>query len=532
MSERQTAQLAAAKDETDATSTVFGADGTAPGCASNSTLPPSQPVLPAAHYISPVQNHLSGRPEFEAGAAALGLIGSKKTLKPQQFEVADVCNSLDDQGLPLYTLVGLLLPRRSAKTTTLIALAIGRCLEREDYLVGWTFATTAAKVQQRFKQDIAPELERAYPDEDSRPFKIVRSNGHEQIVFDNGSRLLVLTPHPDAFRSEAFDLIIIDEAGEATPQLGEDLMAGALPTMDTRPGAQLWVAGTAGEYRKGNLLWDQLEEGRQGLKGSGIVEYSADDFTSVEEVEDWATCESLVRKCHPGIGTLTGIDAIERNHRKMLTMSNGITRFMREYLGIFGDIGGMRGMVNPAEWNALELNEDYPAPPERFALAISSDGIRASIEGVWRVDGVAYILQLDHREGTAWLGQRAAELSRKYQTPIIYDNFGAVLEQVELMQQMRPRPRLQPTQSRDTYTAAARFMKEVSTGNLKHWGQAELTSAVLRATKRPIRNDKAWSFGHSEKGDDITGIEAAALALRAYDNMPVKRALPRMTIRA
>ena len=60
------------------------------------------------------------------------------------------------------------------------------------------------------------------------------------------------------FQQEAFDLVLCDEAGELDPEKAEALLAGILPTLDTRPTAQIVVAGTPGEVRAG-LLWTRLE---------------------------------------------------------------------------------------------------------------------------------------------------------------------------------------------------------------------------------------------------------------------------------
>lgn len=506
-----------------------------------SALPPpegdnSSPSLPslweelrdshiAPRFVSSYAGSETGRDEFLAGAHAMGLTSGKKKLEAQQLIVADACNALDEKGYPLNPFIGVLLPRRSSKTTTLFALAIGRALSRPDYIIGVTFATTGAKVRQRFMQDVFPVLERMYPDEETRPFKIRRSQGSEQIVFDNGSRIIVLVPHSDAFRSEAFNLIIVDEAGEADPAMGEDLLAGILPTMDTNPDSQLIIAGTAAKYRKGNLLWDTLAHGRDGEQGTGIVEFSAPDYLTAEDVETWELTEPIVRAAHPGIDTLTTIDAIKRNYGKLPR-----AQFIREYLSVFEDVGATLGIIRAEKWAAAELSDTLPEPPERFTLAISAapNQQSAAIVAAWREDGEARVLVLEHREGVAWLAPRVLELSRKYKSAIAFDGFGVVLAEVAQLHAAKPKPRLEQQTTKQVVTAAALFVKEVDTGNLKHWGQASLTDSALIAKKRKI-GANSWGFGRADSNDDITTLEAASMALRVYDEMPAKRAVALIT---
>jgi hypothetical protein len=454
------------------------------------------------------------RAAFLRGCEATGLIGRRLELKPHQLLVPEVL----DMG---HEFNGVLMPRRSTKTTTVVAWQMGRCITREDYLSCLIFATTAKKARLRFTQDIAPMMERVYPDKTSRGFKVVRTAGMERVEFDNGSIFAIVAPTGDDLRSEAWDLIVVDEAGEAEAEKGEDLMSAALPTMDTRPDAQMVVMGTAGRFRKGNLLWDQLEEGRAGV--GGIVEYAGPDLLTAEDVESWDKVAAILETAHPGIASgLTTLATLESRYRKMAR-----DLFMAEYLSIFGDTGGGGSVISPAKWKEAEVPfvMSYPQPPERFALAI---GVTAGltfgvIVAVWRDHkGMAHVLLLEHRPGIRWMAERAAELARKYRLPIVHDNFGSILVVVEELHRMTPRPRFEPQTTRDTTTAAAKFVEAVETGHLMHYAQDALTDAALSARKRTV-GPKAWAFGRRDIDDDIAPLETASLALRAYDETPERR---------
>ena len=455
----------------------------------------------------------ASRASFLWGAEALGLVGRRLELKPHQLLVPEVL----DAG---HEFNAVLMPRRSTKTTTLIAWALGRCWTRPDYLAALIFATTAKKARQRFLQDVAPMLDRVFPDVKTRGFKIVKTAGMERVEFDNGSIFAIIAPRGDDIRSDAWDLIIVDESGEAEVDKSDDLLSAAMPTMDTRPGSQFVTAGTAGRFRKGNLLWDQLEEGRAGI--GGILEYSAPDHLTADDWDSWELVAPILEACHPGIRSgLTTLETLESRYRKMKR-----DLFLGEYASIFGDSGGGSSIINPAKWKAGEIPfvMSYPDPPARFGMAISiTPALSAgSIVAAWREkDGTGRLLLLEHREGVRWMAERAAELSARYKVPITHDNFGSVMVVVEELQRMKVRPRLDPQTTRGTTTAAGALVEGIESGRVLHYGQDALTEAAMAARKRTI-GPKAWAFGRRDIDDDISAIEAASLALRAFDELPVK----------
>ena len=469
-------------------------------------------------FCSVLDDSVELRSEFMEGATLLGLVGKRKTLKPQQLLVADVLNA----GMRF---TGVLLPRRSAKTTTLFAWAFGRCLGREDYLIGYTACTTGKKARDRFLKDIVPVLERMFPEPASRPFRIRKAAGQERIEFDNGSIFQILKPSGEDFRSDAYDVIILDEAGEATPEMGADIIEAALPTQDTRDNPMLVYAGTAAKYRAGNLLWDALEDGRAGKASTGILEFSAGEFVTADDLDDWGIVEELVVACHPGIGTLTTLEAVRTNWEKLKR-----DQFSREYLSVFGLVGMTGGLLDMAKWDGQGIDGKLPSPPEKFALAIAAhpDQQCASIVAAWRDDDVACLLLLDHRLGVDWLADAADKLAKKYKTGIVHDSRGVVMVEVEQIQRKRPRPKLQPQTTRNVTTAAGLLVKEVDVENVRHWNQPELTAAARVVRKRKILG--SWGLGRGTDTDDITAIEAGALALRAFDESDVQRSLLTISI--
>ena len=453
----------------------------------------------------------------------LGLIGRRKWLLPQQLLLVDFLN--------LGTrFMGIMLPRRSAKTTTVLAWLIGRCASREEYLCAYAMMTTQKKARDRFLKDVVAVIERIYPDEKTRPVKIVKGNGQERLEFPNGSILQFLGPNGDDFRSDAYDVIVLDEAGESTTEKTDDVLSAAQPTQDTRPGAMLIKIGTAGVYRAGQMLWDELEEGRAGTDRHAIMEYSAEDTLTEEDVADWDIVERIIVEVHPGLtmhGGITPLEAVKDNWKTLKP-----DKFIREYFGVFGMEGADARLVRMDLWDSLGIKGPVPLKaPDRFALAIGvhPDQLSSCAVAAWRdAEGRAVVGIIDQRKGTRWLPNRAIELARLYKTRIVHDTIGPVLAEVQEIQQTRAGVRLEPQNTKQASTAAPLLIKEINNENLAHFNQPAMNEAARVVVKRRIGLSGAWAFRPlgNDYSNDITVFETAALALRYYDEMPKRRLAP------
>lgn len=477
-------------------------------------------------HVSDLVTTQQDRDEFLEGARLLRFSGDRalpgRSPQPQQLLVADMLAAGHKRNAAM-------LPRRSSKSTSVIAVGLGRASKREDYRVGILTLTSGKAGRSRFLKDVAAPIERLYPDKKTRPLTVSRQTGAEGIIFPEGGGMYWLHTIED-IRGEAFDLLLLDESGEPTdPEKIKDVIAAALPTMDTRPGAQLVVLGTAGKFRHGNLLWDALELGRKGT--GGIVEFSMPDATSEAALADWQPTEdnpegdvrSLVLASHPGVGTLTTLESIEENYKSMTPED-----FAREYGGIFGTIGGSSGIFNLEQWALAGSGEALPTPPADAVLTFTPhmDSLCASIVLTWRdEDGKACLLLADHRRGIDWLAPELLRLSRKYGYDIAYDSGKQVTALVaEQLNRAKPRPRLDPHAWADVKKAASLLVDEVDKGRVRHWRQPEMDAAAKVTVKRAAGSGGGWALGANLKSlsDDVTPMEAAALALYIYDSAKPK----------
>jgi hypothetical protein len=535
MSEDPAERLTAANDEQlDNSEVSFDGSAGNPSLSSvqffrgpDASTDPSKQAEITPLYLSDTTPNPDGLAEFLHGSELLGLNTEKKPLQPQQYTLAAALNALGPDGLSLHLQTAVCFPRRSSKTTTLWSLILGRCESREDYQVGYT-AITGQAARDRFIKDVLTVLERRQPDPDTRGWKANRAAGSTHIQWDNGSRLSILSPSGEAFRGDSYDLIVIDEGQVHDADVSADLLAGTLPTFDTRPGAQLVVAGTARD--RTGILWSTLELGRKGE--AGIVEYAAPDDTRIhveDQPREGTTADPAVwLAAHPGLSGLTTLKSIEANWQALKPDD-----FAAEYLGIWRSTS-RHSFLDPAKWAQTGLDGPTPQPPKTFALAISvhPEQTSAAICAAWRDgDGLAHIVLLGHRRGVNWVSTEASRLALKYRVPIVYDSqSGASSLIAEQFLRVSPRPLLQKQIWSNVSNAAELLVKELNSGTLRHYrDQAAMEAAAPLVTKRTTASSKRWALGRVTREADITPLESAAMALRFFDETPVRKPLPRMT---
>lgn len=437
--------------------------------------------------------------EAELGAKWLGL-----PLFPQGVEVASVLQAVRDGGRPLYRTAVVEMARRSTKTTAVLATLLGRCLTRDGYKVAST-AQTGVKARQKLLE-VQAAL-RAGGFESDGLGTCLQGMGDTRIRFANGSLWQSLPPDPAAFRQEAFDAVLCDEAGELDPEKAEALLAGILPTLDTRPTAQIIVAGTPGEARAG-LLWTRLEQLRAGRPRVGGVVYEAPDRSTFIDHETGAVNWELLASVHPGIGTLTDVETIVGNIEDM-----GLEKWQREYLCLWPLNAGVCAL-DVAAWEACE-SDDEPVRPANAAVAfdVDPDGGAAALVAAWRdAAGRACFEVLQADAGYEWLPAAAANAQREHRGAVVFDSIGANLDAADQVARAPHRVRCLPTKQRDQVAAAARFEKEISRRNVVHFGDPELTEGVESSAWRPVNGARLFM-----RRPGAAALVAAAQALWTYD---------------
>lgn len=440
---------------------------------------------------------------IERGAELFDYDSRGRTLKPQQY---DVGAALDRHA----GITAICMSRRVAKTESVLLWVFAMMSMHKGLQVAFTMATTREAARAKFLSDVLPVMEELA--ELSDDVHLLRGAGYESVTI-NGSHFTVVAPSDKAFRSKAFDIIIVDEAGAAEPQVQDELLPALLPTLDTSDFGMLILMGTAGDYRAGNLLWEALHDA-----DSSVVDLTRDDI-DVERLADWDYAREMLELHHPGVGTLTTADRLKRNWALLKP-----AKFAQEYLSVWGTAGGAAGMFTEDDWAPLFLEgklPDLPDLPRRFALGVAASEDAGAIVAAWRdSNGEGRILLIDSRPGRSWLPATARDIARKYRVPIVCDpRASQVMADVkQRIEQLRPAPRVDVQDYEDVAAAHERMKLELENGTTRHFGQQPMTDAFL-AVKRTQMGAK-WKFGAVNDDADITPAQAATLALRYFDAKP------------
>lgn len=435
--------------------------------------------------------------EAHKAAEAMGI-----SLLPQGEQVAGLLNAKDADGFPLYPEVVIQMGRRATKTSSIQATLLGRCFSIPGYRIISTAQT--GTLSQQFLAELGSQLEAAYPDEDTRPFRFYKSNGSIRIVWDNGSQWRAVKPQASAFRGSYADCILMDEAGEYDGKTTEDLLSGAMPVLATRPHAQLIVTGTPPRTREG-LLWQYLQTGRKGTEDLGILDYS------MEPTQD-ATDEAVWHSVYPGVAS--GLVSLKFLRKALETQ--GLLSFSREFLCLDPVASSLRA-IPEEDWLAGQVPEMLTTPVENISVAfdIDKDGHAAAIAVAWYTpEGLPHVQILEHKAGTNWVPSAIEKILKEYRgVEIGFDSIGNNLAVFQTLQRKRglSLSNLRSMNMKEASAGVSLFVSAVMDHALVHAQDGALDSAVEGAAFRRSMDSRLW--GRTSSTADISPLVAASNAL-------------------
>jgi hypothetical protein len=414
----------------------------------------------------------------------------------QRDEIARITERLDDTRYTHRTIVAIW-PRRTGKTTSILAVTLGRLLFTTGYRAAYT-EKTGHDVSLRFADWI--DLVERQPAWRAR-FKTRKSAGTERITHRQRRGFVrAFPPSPDKLRGDAMDLVILDEAQHHDDTLGQQLDASIGPTMDTRPRRQLIITGTAGgpDSTYFRRHYDAAVAGAPGYLLSEIGTWP--DTADPADPATWW-------EHHPGLRAgLTTQDALAENLGRL-----GPDRFAREYGNRWATVAD-NGLIDPAEWAAGAWTRNLDQPPTRFAVAYDAawDRSAGTILAAWPDPDTPDLIHLevvDHRPGTAWMADRLADLHKRRRARLSADSASPAKDVTRQLQARKIPVTELPT---GDYTAAcAELATHVTAGTVTHRPDAALDLAATGARRRNIGD--RWVFDR-RTALDVSPITAAAVA--------------------
>jgi hypothetical protein len=416
--------------------------------------------------------------------------------KPHQRIAADIIGELSPDGLRFrHTIAVVLLPRQTGKTTLVHDLALGRCLFYPDYRAAYAAQTghvTTERMKERMSELGAGPM--------SSRFKCIRSQGLERIEHGR-SYLKAFPPKAGALRSNALDLVIVDEAQEHDTVLGEQLDLTIVPTFTTRPRRQLIVIGTAGTDAS-DYLRRYLAAARDGLPGYCVVEYGAHDGEDPDDEQVWVTR-------HPGVAAgLTDLDALRVARQAM-----GPAGFGREFLNLWSRTRDR--VIDADDWTACLDPAAEPAGPLCFGFDVLTDRAGAAIVAA---DATGYVEVIAQAPDTTWLVPRLLELQAEHKAPIASDRWGAAGPAIDELE--RAGAQLIPMATGDVANAAASMLDAIMRRALRVRPSGVLTEATRGAAQRLLSDSGGFVWSRRSSAAPVAALVAASNALWGAQHNP------------
>jgi hypothetical protein len=423
-------------------------------------------------------------------------------LIPWQRHVADLTGERDPAtGLPAYSRVVIIAPRRAGKSALMLARALATI--RTPRRRGFYTSAHRENAARMWRDDWFPTLERSVLHPHVR---LTYGNGTEAITMGKGrggSTCRLVAATGDAIRGAASNLVIIDEARELGVDKGDELEAAVFPTQATGVGGQTWIVSSAGTAESLWLArWRDLgraaaDAGR--TERLAYVEYAApDDADADDEATWWAA--------HPGLGYHVNIDALRADHEVM-----GPDVFACEYLGRWPESLADSELIDA--WTTGAADDVTLSDPVAFGLELDEDRATATIVAASRA-GPGYAVELiEHRPHGTWVVPRLVELCDRWApVAVAYDSAGpAAALAVDLADVPT---RLVPLRAADATAASGWFHDAVvKAATIAHRPDAELDAAIGAGRRR--RAGGSWLYDRRAPGAGPLLAAAGALwALR------------------
>jgi hypothetical protein len=353
------------------------------------------------------------------------------------------------------------------------------------------------------------------PDLRKRVKRMLNNTTETSITLVTGQSLQFIARSGGSGRGWTGDCNILDEA----MILGDDAMGALMPTMSAVENPQLWYFGSAGighqSVQLARLRRRALAALEAGEADPSLAYFEWSVNPHLDECppgcteHDGADDPASWAKANPSLGYLITPEFV-RNERASLGAS-GI--FERERLGV-GDYPSDEAdtwqVIGEDAWRALAAAESTPSDPVAFAIDMTPERSHAAIAvaGEWR--GGTHVEVVDHRPGTGWILERAADLHEKWHPRCwVIDAAGPAGSLIADLEE-RLGVEVVQTKGRDVAAACGQFYDAVAEQTLSHLDQAPLAAALAGAQKRTLGD--AWAWARRIVSVDISPLVAATLA--------------------
>ncbi len=475
---------------------------------------------------APPRHHTPRNEDRPTRGRAVAVIAEAKRspLMPWQRRAVDVALELDPAtGHYHHSIVVVSVPRQAGKTKLESDLADHRCLTIPRARV-WITMQNGKTVDEWMREEHFDALAAArafgVPGAPSCKYRLSKRAGSVGVKWPGlGSTFTTFPPKRDALHSKQADLAMVDEAWVHDAETGADLRQAIRPTMNTRPGAQLWIVSTMGDDSS-VYLDDYVTMGREALGDPDarvcFIDYGIGDDDDAEDLE-------TIAAHHPAYGHTLTRQALEDAREE----------FRRDPAGWARAYGNRptrtrAAAIPPALWAAA--GRPRPDVPERAGLAVDAtpSGSQLSAGAAWRDDdGAGWLEPVISEPPARDTPDRLADLARRRSSSRLVADRASIgaLEVLDAVARHHPDIEIEYLTMHEYASACGVFERGIIDGTLFHTNDPGLSAAVEVATKRPA-GDGAFMWGRKDAAGSIADLVACTVALRAFDTLPAPKRRP------
>lgn len=384
---------------------------------------------------------------------------------------------------------GYSVPRRNGKSECVMMRCLWGLKNGERIIYTAHRATTSHSMWER--------LERLCAKANINVTSSFRAFGKEHLYTMNDGVIEFRTRTSTGGLGEGYDLLIIDEAQEYTPDQETSLKY----VISDSPNPQTIMLGTPPTAISAGTVFPKYRENvlQGGGYESGWAEWSVEDMSDPHDTELWY-------QTNPSLGTVLK----ERTIRAEI--GDDTTDFNIQRLGLWLKYN-QKSAISKNEWEAVQLDELPELKGKLFVgLKFGHDSSNVSMSvAVKMADSRVFVEVIDCRpsiEGMAWILEfiNTADV----QAVAVDGEPGKSM----LYEAMTKAHMMRPVMMKygDVTTASALFEQSLAQGKVLHMEQPALTQAVTNCEHRSIGGGGGFGYKSQIQEADISLLESVVIA--------------------
>ena len=438
---------------------------------------------------SPTVSVIEPYTSTKGGEAVALYNATERIVLPWQEALCYDLMAVNEDGFWAHQKFGYSIPRRNGKSENVLMRCLWGLANGERILYTAHRASTSHAVWER--------LMRLCEKSDIAVTSTFRAFGKEHIYCANGAVIEFRTRTSTGGLGEGYDLLIIDEAQEYTPE--QETALKYVVSDSANP--QTIMLGTPPTAISAGTVFPKYRD--RVLQGSGFesgwCEWSVDKMTDPHDIDAWY-------KTNPSLGYVLK----ERTIRSEIGEDE--IDFNIQRLGLWLKYN-QKSAISRNEWDAL-CTDHLPCLKGKLFVGIKygHDGVNVSMSiAVKTTDGRIFLEAIDcrpTRDGMGWLLDflKSADVQ---QVAVDGDNGKAMF--ADMMKEVKLKSPVLPKVA-EVVKMYSLFEQGIAQGTICHMEQSAATQVVTNCDKRAIGSHGGFGYTSQIEGADISILDSMALA--------------------